>query len=494
MATRRRATAGTSGSPRASTWEEREEEGRAGWSSTSGNGIGGSSSSRAVGGGGQTTTNASFSSDDNDVSGKKGHHHRQHHGAERRRRFPWRWPQGGAHRRHLGNKAVMGASATDQALYDLGMVAAASIVVTAVVTVLLFQYASILEHSPLRLPIPIRRLDFSSIEDLGGWIDKPYAFPRLSSLDPLEDGQEDEFRSDVPDYGEVEYDSLPSDKFYRQVDPNAEQEYERYMAQKRKKKSQHVSHHWAFDDDEVLDSECRRPKWWSGYYPTCNNFHQYDLTLKYDENIRGAEFHEYDSAYIAHGYFREVWLVENHGYEGPDETLALKLFRYKHEMNFKQLETIRKDALVMERLTASPRIVNMYGHCAFSVTVEAIDNEMEKFIVPGNGYAQPEDLDDSQDVDPKNGYTVPEKLDIALAMAESLADLHGFAEGVIVHDDVQLCQWLKTRDGVIKLGDFNRAEFSKFLGLPIPLLIHTIFVSFEDTSSWLKLSVLPFKS
>jgi hypothetical protein len=27
-----------------------------------------------------------------------------------------------------------------------------------------------------------------------------------------------------------------------------------------------------------------------------------------------------------------------------------------------------------------------------------------------------------------------------------------------VHDDVQLCQWLRTRDGTLKLGDFNRAE------------------------------------
>jgi hypothetical protein len=486
MATRRRATAGTSGSPRASTWEGREEEGRAGWSTrapihpltTSENGIGGSSSRAVVG---EPGTNPP-SPDGDDVSGKKGHHQRHRHGAVHRgssacpisrrclssfaaicRRI---FTRGGS-RRHPSNKAVIGASATDRALYDLGTVATASIVLTSVVTLLLFRYASILEHSPLRMPVLIRRLDFNSIEDLGGWIDKPYAFPRLSSLDPLEDEKEDEFRSDVPDYGEVEYDLLAPDKFYRQIRPDAEEKDEEYtyMAAKRKKKSKHVSHHWAFDDDEVLDPECRRPEWWSGYYPTCNNFHQYDLAVKYDEGVRGAEFHEYDSAYVAHGYFREVWLVENHGYEGPDETLALKLYRYKHEMDFKQLETIRKDALVMERLTASPRIVNMYGHCAFSVTVEAIDNEMEKYIVPGSGYAEPEDLDDSEDVDPKNGYTVPEKLDIALAMAESLADLHGFAEGVIVHDDVQLCQWLKTRDGVIKLGDFNRAEFSEFLGL-----------------------------
>jgi len=31
-----------------------------------------------------------------------------------------------------------------------------------------------------------------------------------------------------------------------------------------------------------------------------------------------------------------------------------------------------------------------------------------------------------------------------------------------VHDDVQLCQWLQTRDWKIKLGDFNRAEIPLF--------------------------------
>ena len=102
---------------------------------------------------------------------------------------------------------------------------------------------------------------------------------------------------------------------------------------------------------------------------------------------------------------------------------------------------------------------------------------------------------------------------MALSMAESLADLHGFRDGVMwvlllqekwmliiqtagnmsslykwllysllivsmffpypssdiyrywkyrVHDDVQLCQWLRTKDGRLKLGDFNRAEVMEF--------------------------------
>jgi hypothetical protein len=47
-------------------------------------------------------------------------------------------------------------------------------------------------------------------------------------------------------------------------------------------------------------------------------------------------------------------------------------------------------------------------------------------------------------------------------MAESIADLHGYPEGVVVHDDIQLCQWLEHSDGRIKLGDFNRAEMMEW--------------------------------
>jgi serine/threonine protein kinase len=43
-------------------------------------------------------------------------------------------------------------------------------------------------------------------------------------------------------------------------------------------------------------------------------------------------------------------------------------------------------------------------------------------------------------------------------MAEAIADLHGFKDGVIVHGDIQLCQYLINIDGQLKLNDFNRAE------------------------------------
>jgi len=77
---------------------------------------------------------------------------------------------------------------------------------------------------------------------------------------------------------------------------------------------------------------------------------------------------------------------------------------------------------------------------------------------PGDGYIKQEQLNDKYDVQPQNAFTPIEKLELALSMAESLAVLQGYEGGLIVHDDVQLCQWLRTRDGKLVLGDFNRAE------------------------------------
>lgn len=105
--------------------------------------------------------------------------------------------------------------------------------------------------------------------------------------------------------------------------------------------------------------------------------------------------------------------------------------RWEHGATIKTFFNVLRDALVMEKLTASPRIIDMYGHCGTAVWVEAIPYEMEEVIVPGSGYSKQKDLRDEDDVKPKNDYTVDEKLEIALTMAESLSDLHGFEGGVM---------------------------------------------------------------
>jgi len=119
----------------------------------------------------------------------------------------------------------------------------------------------------------------------------------------------------------------------------------------------------------------------------------------------------------------------------------------------------------MERLTRSPRIMNIYGHCGFSTMVEVIPVEFQEAAIPDEEKARSHEAVEEHNKDmvvPYNTFSVAEKLHFALEMAESLAELHGFSEGVIVHDDVQLCQWLRTAEGHLKLGDFNRATIMQW--------------------------------
>ena len=108
-----------------------------------------------------------------------------------------------------------------------------------------------------------------------------------------------------------------------------------------------------------------------------------------------------------------------------------KISRWGFDYSVSTLHTTLRDALIMERLSKSPRIIDMYGHCGTSIWAEAIPYEVEEYVVPGEGYIQQKDLHDQDELKPQNKYNVHQKLTMALEMAESLADLHGFEDGVM---------------------------------------------------------------
>jgi len=106
------------------------------------------------------------------------------------------------------------------------------------------------------------------------------------------------------------------------------------------------------------------------------------------------------------------------------------------------------DALVMERLTASPLIPNVFSHCGTSVRTEYLPEEISPYM---DGAQAPEH------------FTPVQKLQHALTMAEALATLHGFRDGVIVHNDLSPYQFISSltrTDGTtdLKLNDFNMAR------------------------------------
>ncbi|KAL7544377.1 hypothetical protein ACHAWF_007762, partial [Thalassiosira exigua] len=265
-----------------------------------------------------------------------------------------------------------------------------------------------------------------------------------------------------------------------------------------------------YDDDEVNvyaeanDPKVRAPRAcvsteFSGYYfPSCNNFHERgDVGRVYDDPaqmIRQRPENEAYVKYLSHGYFRDVWVLEDGPWIWPDRypkekdyqpsrtfgvedegrtnelvakayrSTVLKTFQMKHEFEDDHFEEVQLEAIIMERMKKSPWIMDIYGHCGFSTIVEVVPIEFEEAMVPGEGMESTEDYEkrNKHGVKPKNNFTAEEKLMFVLEQAESLADLHGFEEGVIVHDDVQMCQWLRTPEGHLKLGDFNRATIMQW--------------------------------
>lgn len=274
--------------------------------------------------------------------------------------------------------------------------------------------------------------------------------------------------------------------------------------------AEHASYHKLedfYDDDNIKifrkgndlnrkePRACESPEFSHLYFPTCNHFHELfapDRVFDDPETmVNPRPENEIYRKYLAHGSYRDVWIMEDPAWIWPTRyrkekeqtgaqtygvlneartsemvskayrSTALKTLQMKHPFEVDHFQEVQQEAIVMERMTKSPRIMDIYGHCGFSTMVEVVPIEFEERVVIDEGYATNDAIDkrNKDGVVSFNTFTVKEKLKLALEMAGSLADLHGFEDGVIVHDDVQLCQWLHTPDGRLKLGDFNRATF-----------------------------------
>jgi len=218
--------------------------------------------------------------------------------------------------------------------------------------------------------------------------------------------------------------------------------------------------YYAFDDDfvrnEAFDDKenlCRRVAWHRLYNPNCNTIHENEVVpLGKGEN-----------RFLGSGSYRAAFFME--GLTDPELVIKVQRFSDPH-YETDRYEFVRMDALIMERLTASPRIVDVYGHCAVSVLTEFLPKELDGIAAPFESRRRQTRIVERQkeenDIKPINNLSIQEKLVISIQMAEAIADLHGFKDGVIVHDDIQLPQFLFSKEGKIKLNDFNRGEAMLF--------------------------------
>ena len=125
------------------------------------------------------------------------------------------------------------------------------------------------------------------------------------------------------------------------------------------------------------------------------------------------------------------------------------------DIDYQDLEFMRLDSLIAERMTATPRIFNMYGLCGIASYSEfALHGTIEDEIY---GETVPED--EEYDYEKHGNELSPvEKAEYCLQMAQSVADLHGHKDGLIIHEDLKADQFLWNEDQTaIKLNDFSRS-------------------------------------
>lgn len=124
------------------------------------------------------------------------------------------------------------------------------------------------------------------------------------------------------------------------------------------------------------------------------------------------------------GYYRYAWLIADSALvqtEANRDNFVLKQMQIPsddddtdHTPNPRSFSKIQREAIIMERLTASPRIISTFGHCALSILAETTPHEVADFIVPNSGHANQTEQDELPQIRSLNNYTMTEKIDMAL--------------------------------------------------------------------------------
>jgi hypothetical protein len=162
-------------------------------------------------------------------------------------------------------------------------------------------------------------------------------------------------------------------------------------------------------------------------------------------------------SFFAHrsGTYRDVFMT----HLPDDEPVVFKAYYWGADFNFEDFEYMRMDAIITEKLSGSPRIVKSYGFCSTSIIGEAlVRGDMEDVAAPTRKGRIAKGSIRDDDLLVRNGLNGTTKLEFALEMAEAVQLVHGYPGGLIIHDDIQLSQFLMTESGGLKLNDFNRGE------------------------------------
>lgn len=208
---------------------------------------------------------------------------------------------------------------------------------------------------------------------------------------------------------------------------------------------------WYNDADHVPlkpyanHTECQpMNSWQTESKPTCNSIHERDLGfLTYDTDYQALE----QVRLLAHGYFRDVYMVKDSDFQ---TNVALKTGRWERIYDAYMMERHRMDAVVMDQLTRSPHVMDIYGFCGMGGLFEFADGgSLEDWIKVGEERLE--------------GTEWSERiLQYAMDVATAITDLHShdsmYGHSSIVHGDIFSTQMVMS-EGRYKLNDFNRCHF-----------------------------------
>ena len=181
-------------------------------------------------------------------------------------------------------------------------------------------------------------------------------------------------------------------------------------------------------------NNCIQSKDWQlTSFPACNSIHEYDISATTSPS------HTTDDTaaqLINHGYWRDVWKVHD---------AVLKTIRYEHDYTERNYDRHRRDALAMERLTASENVVDIYGFCGNSGVFQ---------------YSQEGDVYSMVWGRRSKNYSSIEALRTAEQIAAGIAAAHTFDgedHATLAHTDITPTQFVSI-DGKFRLNDFNRCR------------------------------------
>jgi len=207
-------------------------------------------------------------------------------------------------------------------------------------------------------------------------------------------------------------------------------------------------------------SSCEPRSAWHTYsFPNCNMFHEVDVEAGLAVAAGSKQVDTAGEVSVTYGFAgatRESWLLESsmctNGEHHCRGTTIIRTLRWREEYDEMMYDKQRIDAVVSERLTSSPHVIDIYGFCGASALNEYADGGMFARTFR-HKYAD------------GGGYTDRELLVFARDAALGLAAIHDIdGRGnvtSIVHHDLRAENFL-TSNGTLKISDFNNGQLLRW--------------------------------